>query len=322
MLRLLAQREQGYEDIAALMGLSVEEVRTRVKEALAELEESGAGEAAQAPPPPAQAPPAEPVAEAPSEPEPKPAAPEPKAEEAPAPEPKDAPAPKADPPPKPAAPKAKPAAAASGGSRSIKAALPKDKGAMRGLAAGVAVVLVLVVLLVSGVFGGSDDSGSETTSAETAANPAETTNTGSETSGSPEATQAFLKPVDGGDASGRAVFGRSGQDVVLLVKAEGLDPSPQGQSYTVSLARTSGQRLPLIATKENKSGEVLGRFQVAPQILGLLASGFDQMELSLVPDDELATALNAAKKSKSAPTYGGTTVLQGTVTGPIVSAGG
>ena len=37
MLRLLAQREEGYEDIAALMGLSVDEVRARVKEALAEM---------------------------------------------------------------------------------------------------------------------------------------------------------------------------------------------------------------------------------------------------------------------------------------------
>jgi hypothetical protein len=38
LLRLLAQREEGYEDIAALMGIGVEEVRGRVREALAELE--------------------------------------------------------------------------------------------------------------------------------------------------------------------------------------------------------------------------------------------------------------------------------------------
>src|SRR6185295_11085853 len=38
MLRLLAQREEGYEDMAALMGISVEEVREKVKEALAEVE--------------------------------------------------------------------------------------------------------------------------------------------------------------------------------------------------------------------------------------------------------------------------------------------
>jgi Anti-sigma-K factor rskA. len=38
MLRLLAQREQGYEDIAALMGLSVEQVRAKVKDALEEID--------------------------------------------------------------------------------------------------------------------------------------------------------------------------------------------------------------------------------------------------------------------------------------------
>ena len=48
LLRLLAQREEGYEDIGALMGLSVTEVRSRVRSALAELEGT---EPAPAPPP-------------------------------------------------------------------------------------------------------------------------------------------------------------------------------------------------------------------------------------------------------------------------------
>jgi hypothetical protein len=38
LLRLLAKREEGYEDIAALKGLSVEQVRAEVKDALAELD--------------------------------------------------------------------------------------------------------------------------------------------------------------------------------------------------------------------------------------------------------------------------------------------
>jgi hypothetical protein len=41
LLRLLAKREEGYEDIAALKGLSVEQVRAEVKDALAELEATG-----------------------------------------------------------------------------------------------------------------------------------------------------------------------------------------------------------------------------------------------------------------------------------------
>ena len=46
MLRLLAQREEGYEDIGALLGLSTDQVRVKVREALAELD----GEGSESPP--------------------------------------------------------------------------------------------------------------------------------------------------------------------------------------------------------------------------------------------------------------------------------
>ncbi len=55
LLRLLAQREQGYDDIAALKGMSVEAVREEVRAALAEMD------APPEPPPPAPAPEPEPV---------------------------------------------------------------------------------------------------------------------------------------------------------------------------------------------------------------------------------------------------------------------
>ena len=131
----------------------------------------------------------------------------------------------------------------------------------------------------------------------------------------------MLKPVNGGDASGRALFGKAKQQVVLLVRAEGLEPAPKGQSYTISLAKSPTQRLPLIATQANKDGLISGSFQIAPQVLGLLASGFDEMELSLVSDSELGAALKAARQAKKAPDYGGVVVLRGPVTGSIVEAG-
>jgi hypothetical protein len=63
MLRLLAQREEGYDDMAALMGISVEEVRERVKEALAEVDESEVrAEPVVEDPPPAPAPTPSPAA--------------------------------------------------------------------------------------------------------------------------------------------------------------------------------------------------------------------------------------------------------------------
>jgi hypothetical protein len=85
--------------------------------------------------------------------------------------------------------------------------------------------------------------------------------------------------------------------------------------------RSGNERLPLVATKTSKGGVVSGRFQIAPQVLGLLASGFDTMEVSLVPDGELKEALSQARTAKKAPNYGGTAILEGPITGPIVEAG-
>jgi hypothetical protein len=303
MLRLLAQREQGYDDIAALMGLSVDEVRSKVKDALAELDESAAeAPAAEKAPPPPPPPPEPPEPVEPAKPvEPPAAQAAPRAAE-----------------PREAEPKAPPSA-----SRSSRPSLPKDQGALRGLIAGGAVVLVIVLLLVTGVFGGGDDGSSgngETTSAESTSGEI-TSGEGTPGSGGKQPTQAVLKAVNGSGATGQALFGRSEQQVVLLIVARGLKPSPAGLSYTVSLARSPAERLPLIATKVGKAGVISGRFRVASEVLGLLAAGFDEMEVSLVPDDQLKVALAQAKNSKKAPEYGGETVLSGPVTGPIVEAG-
>jgi hypothetical protein len=293
MLRLLAQREEGYDDIAALTGSNVEGVRAKVKDALAGLED--------------EAKPAGPTesVEVPLEPPPPPT---PKATPEPAPKP----VPKREKP----APRAAARKPAPGGLK-----LPEDRGMRRALAAGGAVVVVLILLLVTGVLGG-DDGGSDTGTTGSAGS-AEGTVAGEAglPGGGKEPTEAVLSAVDGSDATGQALFGRSGQNVVLLLSAKGLEPSPQGQSYTVSLVRSPTQRLPLVATEANDSGIVSGRFQIAPQVLGLLAGGFDEMEVSLVDDDVLREALAQARKSEKAPDYEGTTILTGPVTGPIVEAG-
>ncbi len=144
MLRLLAQREEGYDDMAALMGISVEEVRERVKEALAEVEE-----------PPATPP-------APVE--------EPKAPESPAAE-----RPTATP------PVGTPAASKKRSAQIPSLKVPKDRGALIGLGAGALVVVALVIVLIVGGDGGSGGSSSSATSgeanlAENASTPAENKN--------------------------------------------------------------------------------------------------------------------------------------------------
>lgn len=318
MLRLLAQREQGYPDIAALTGQSVEEVRTKVSAAvealggaetpaedqramlrlLAQREEGYADIAALTGQsveevrskvavaleelgggPPASPPPASPASKPAAAPKPKPAA-------------------------------AKPAAGpASPRSRPGRPKLPADRGAVWGLGAGLAVVLILVVLLATGALGGGGDGSSSEGAGE------------SQASGNPKSTKAVLEAVDGGDAKGLALFGRENKKVLLLVQATGLEPSPSGKSYTVSLAKASDERLPLVATSVGGNGRLEGSFQIAPQVLGLLASGWDTMEVSLVSNGELSTALKAARSAKKAPSYEGEDALRGAVTGAIVEAG-
>jgi hypothetical protein len=280
MLRLLAQREEGYEDIGALMGLSVSEVRARVRGALAELESDGAATAAPPAPSPAEERPAE--AEAPA---PEPAPPKP---------------------PKPAP--AKPAPKRPGSGRPLL-----ENRRLLAQVGGCILIVVLLALFATGVIdvgGGDDSSGSEAT--PTAVNP---------TSNSKVPTQAVLDGVDGSDAEGRAIFGRLRNQVILVVAAKGLAPSPKDSSYAISLARSPQERIPIAATKVDEAGTISGQFQVPATALSLLASGFDEMEVSLVSNGELRVAVGAAQRQKKTPQFGSTDVLRGPVTGPVVAGG-
>jgi hypothetical protein len=296
MLRLLAQREQGYDDIAALMGLSVDEVRVRVKDALGQLEDEGV-----TPPPlPVEPPSAEKPAEA-EEVEPLPL---PKPPEAEKPEP---PASKAPARPPKRSPVSRP-----------RISLPADRGLRAAIAAGVAVVILVIVILAVGGGGGSSDtttaassgssSGSEETASTTAAN-------------SKQVTQAILSPVGGGNASGVAIFGRVKNSLALQIEAEGLAPTANGQSYTVWLAQSPEKMLPLASTSVEKSGKIAAQVEVPTEVLAYLAKGtFDEIDVSLTADATLKAALSKAASEKKAPVYTGTDVLRGTVTGPIVGA--
>ena len=314
MLRLLAQREEGYEDMAALMGLSVEEVRAKVKEALADLAEGE--QPAPSPGPPAEKAdsPAEPPVEAPA---PKdegphaaeePAAPvEDLATAAPQAAVATAAPPAETPPPAAKAPTPKPSPQRPSRPQLL---LPEDRGARIGLIAGVSAIVLVVILLATGVLGGGGDDSSGTDTSE----PVGTTEAGSQ-----QLTQATLEATDGSDASGRALFGRAGKQVVLQVEAEGLDPSPQGQSYVIWLSRSPEQMLPLAATKVDDSGEIVARYQVPAEVLDFLAGGtFDQIAVTLIADDAFRRSVAQARKQSKSPAFTGTEVLRGDITGPIV----
>jgi hypothetical protein len=256
MLKLLAQREEGYEEMASLMGISVEELRARVKEALSEVDEPEVVEAPAPPPPP----------------------PEP-----------------------PARPEPPPPAAASEPKKTAD-----NRGALVGIGAGALALLALViVLLVAGDGGG--------TSGSTAAS-------GTPTSAEEEAlTQAVLEPTGGGDASGRAIFGRYKKNVLLQVQADGLEPSPAGQTYTIWLYRSPKLVLRLGAVRVGNSGKLAVQLPVPVQVLAYVASGaFDQVDVSLTSTAAYRAELAKARAAQRLPKYIGESVLRGAITGPAI----
>jgi hypothetical protein len=270
LLRLLAQREQGYEDIAALKGLSVEQVREEVRAALAALDA----------PPPEPAPPP--------------------------PEPTPPPAPQPGPEPQPArAAAAKPAVR-----KPTRPQVPVERRRLL-LFAGGALAIVAVVLGAIALFGGGSDSDPGTAASAT----------GTELTAAEEekVTQAVLSPPTGGDAAGRAVFGRLGkEEIVLQVTAEGLEPSQKGTPYTIWLYRNPKLSLRVGTVQVGDSGELGARLPIPTELLAYVAGGaFDQVYVSRTSNADYKREVARAKRDKAIPRYVGETVLSGKITGPI-----
>jgi hypothetical protein len=346
MLRLLAQGEQGYADIAALMGLSEEDVRAKVVGALAQLQAEGKPAPDVPPPIPGGAHPAAEVT--PPEPEPieEPSAaakePEPAVADAVAPsgeaddsnrndaEPQKAAA--AAKPQRPSAPKPAPAPVAATPSASQSASdrstsggrtvtLPTGRTAWL-LGGGILAAIVAIVVVILLVAGGGSDGNSTTASNEGATTAAE--GNAETNAGAKPATEAELKAVDGSDAKGFASFGRVNKKLALQVEATGLAPTEEGvNSYAIWLAQNPRKMIPLASVGVKASGrgagDIAAQFEVPVEILAYLATGtFDQIAITKVDNKRFETGINVATKQKTTPTYLGEEVLRGTITGPIV----
>jgi hypothetical protein len=343
MLRLLASGEQGYADIAALLGLGEDEVRAKVVGALAQLQAEGKP-APDVPPPIAGG--AHPAAEV-TAPEPEPEAPA-AGEESAEPAIADAVAPSAEAQsgeaqaPKPAAPKTvqpsapKPAAPAKPSAPRPAAGGPGDRPPAAGrtitlptgrkawmlgggVLAAIAAIVVVILLLSGG--GGSDSSTASTGGATTAAE--EDKGATETTTGAKPATEAELKAVDGSEAKGFASFGRVKNKLALQIEATNLPPTTASTSYAIWLAQNPKKMIPLASTAVKGTGKAAGviaaQFEVPLEILGYLASGtFDQIAITKVDNKPFQAGIEAATKAKKTPTYLGDEVLRGTISGPIV----
>lgn len=303
LLRLLAQREDGYEDIGALMGLSVDDVRGRVRKALAELdadpERPVAGPAAPGDMETAVAPAAaEPtVASAPSKPTAASGAPGATAGAA----------------PRPTPPPATPRTARSLPPLRIPR-LPhsSERRRLAVLAGGVIALIAAVVIVVVLVSGGGSSGSSTPTS------PSEASNLESK-----KLTQAVLEPVSGGSGEGRALLGTLGKEVVLEVVAKGLAPSAAGESYAIWLYHSPKLALRIGAVKVDKSGGLAVRLPIPSELLAYIAGGaFGQIYVSATPEAAYKAEVAKAKAENRLPAYIGTTVLHGEITGPAIHTTG
>ncbi|MDX6654392.1 MAG: hypothetical protein QOH18_1102 [Solirubrobacterales bacterium] len=323
MLRLLASGEQGYGDIAALLGLSEDEVRAKVVGALAQLQAEGKPAPAVPPPipggakPAAEVAPPEPEPPAPTEPEAEPIQAEPTAPQA-------APAPAEPTKPAGQAPTARPASPPSSvppsGERTITLPTGRKAWYLGGGVLAAIVVIVVVIILVSG--GGSDSS--STTGNEGGANTtAEEGSAENASKKAKEATQAELTAVDGSEAVGVAAFGRLKNKLALQIEAKGLPPTTASTAYAIWLAQSPQKMIPLASTSVKGSGEGAGQiaaqFEVPVEVLAYLAKGtFDQIEITRTLTKPLEASIKVATKNKTTPKYTGEPVLRGTITGPII----
>jgi hypothetical protein len=334
ILRLLAQRgEQGYEDLSALMGVEVAEVHRRATQAAAELEAEGIPAPAIPEPPgggggagdsPSVAKDGEaPPGESPS-PEPPPTVPAEPQE--PAPEIAHS----------SAAPRARPKPVSSSEAPQDKAArehehhtLKEDAHRLkllegRGLWAIVAGAAIVVLFVVFIFVGGGDDGGGDTTGATNADSPSGETVAALEKAaegGKKEVTKAALAAVDDSDAVGVAIFGRVKNSLALQVAAEGMEPTGEGESYTIWLSASAQKMLPLASTQVGEDGRIGAQIEVPTEVLAYLANEtFRDIAITRTDDSQLRASLAKATKEKDAPVYTGDEILRGEVTGPIVGA--
>ncbi|HET7120274.1 MAG TPA: AsnC family protein [Solirubrobacterales bacterium] len=289
ILRLLAQRgAAGYDDLAALLGVSVAEVHARAKTAAEQLEGEGI---------------------------PAPAIPEPGADASVrAPEP---PKPRAELPKGPPKPPLR---------KELK--LLENRGLWAILAGVAILVLFLVIVFGVGGDGGSDSTSASAEQSDNCKvgsapkpNGKLLTALAAAAIKSPkEVTRAVLNPVDGSEAKGLAVFGRVKNALALQVAVEGL-PKSANCGYTIWIAASPSRMLPLASTEVRKDGRINAQVEVPTEILAYLANEtFGQIAVTRTDESQLKASLATATKEKEAPVYTGTEVLRGTVEGPIVGA--
>jgi hypothetical protein len=177
-----------------------------------------------------------------------------------------------------------------------------------------AILLLAAVLGIAGAFGGGDDGDSGSASAPT---PATTSDSGEEISRVP------LRAIDGGNASGEAVFGlATGDQPYVDVSIRGLDPAPQDRTYVVWLILQDSKGYPLAPITVSQDGTFQDRFPIPSAVLPVVAR-VHFVDVSIAPVKAIRQLVRDAIKNTSLVLdEPGDVVLRGRVPGGGAAAEG
>lgn len=171
---------------------------------------------------------------------------------------------------------------------------------------GVALIITIVILLVTGVIGGGNDSKD------------------SADSGSPAPTTAILQPVSGQSGKGNVEFGFSGSNLAANLQLDDLTPSVKGESYTTWLTGPKGIAYPINEGAVGDSKSISGQVTINQAIICFIAAdAFTDIKVTRVNNDEMKASLKEASSANKGqgdfPKFIGEPVMQGQINMPAAA---
>src|SRR5690606_13101067 len=96
-------------------------------------------------------------------------------------------------------------------------------------------------------------------------------------------TRAVLQPQNGAEGAGTAIFGAiDEQTPVLQVTARNLEPTKQGEEYSVWLYQTDEIALRLAGLEVGRNGRIATQIQLPAEALNFIVDGtLNQVDISL-----------------------------------------
>ncbi len=204
------------------------------------------------------------------------------------------------------------AAPASTGSRLSERLAGRRSQMIAGLAGATALVVV-AVLAIAGVFGGGGDS---------TASDKNSGNGKTQTASNQGPPRAQLDAQDGSDAKGVAVLGQVKRVPTLQVTAFNLAPTKGPESYAIWL-RSSQTAIPLGRTKVTKTGRMQVRLPLPSQLLQFIGDRtLTDVDVSLAQDAAFEAEVKRARNSKKLPQFFGKSILSGRIVGSGLNPAG